>query len=260
MLVGFLSKINMKKYLIISDIHGRPFWEKPINAIINKNLDVERIIFLGDYFDPYPQEGISEESAITNWMHLKSKVVNNLSPNQYVFLIGNHDAHYINNTFRMKCGGSRMSIYNFNTFQGIFKDNKFLFQMAHEENINGKKVLFTHAGINQDWLERHNDIIEDVNANTIIKLTESEEGWDALSDVGHIRGGYQKTGSPLWADVNENNGKNGSLKDVYGIDYQVFGHTQQQTKPIINDNYAMLDCRKAFIIDDDLTINEFAEV
>lgn len=34
--------------LLIGDIHGRNFWKKPIQDVIDGKLDVERIIFIGD--------------------------------------------------------------------------------------------------------------------------------------------------------------------------------------------------------------------
>ena len=43
----------MSKILIVPDIHGRDFWR------VIKKYDlyyIDKIIFLGDYLDPYPQE------------------------------------------------------------------------------------------------------------------------------------------------------------------------------------------------------------
>ena len=42
------------KTLIIGDIHGRRFWKRPVEKYINK---VDKIVFLGDYFDAYQDEG-----------------------------------------------------------------------------------------------------------------------------------------------------------------------------------------------------------
>ena len=43
-----------KKILVVPDIHGESFWKEPILKYIEQ---VDRIIFLGDYLDPYPEEG-----------------------------------------------------------------------------------------------------------------------------------------------------------------------------------------------------------
>ena len=39
-----------KKILVIPDIHGETFWKEPVQKYLEQ---VDRIIFLGDYLDPY---------------------------------------------------------------------------------------------------------------------------------------------------------------------------------------------------------------
>ena len=46
------------KILIIPDIHGRDFWVEPCSHID----EFDKVIFLGDYHDPYPYE-ISKETS-----------------------------------------------------------------------------------------------------------------------------------------------------------------------------------------------------
>ena len=48
--------------LIIPDVHGRTFWREAVNT-----LQYAHIVFLGDYTDPYPSEGISQEDAYDNF-------------------------------------------------------------------------------------------------------------------------------------------------------------------------------------------------
>mgnify|MGYP006379875163 FL=1 len=50
----------MSKILIVPDVHGRKFWHKA-EELIN---EVDKIIFLGDYLDPYFWEGITFETAM----------------------------------------------------------------------------------------------------------------------------------------------------------------------------------------------------
>lgn len=246
----------MTKILIIPDIHGRTFWKQPVEDVISNKLQVDRIIFLGDYFDPYWNEGISEEDAIKNWFDLKDSVVNNLSPNKYVFLIGNHDAHYMSETFFNISGGTRFSKRNRHTIEGIFMDNLKLFQLAHEENVNGNKILFTHAGVNKEWLERNRDLFENFNAQSLRELTKTEKGWKALAEVGYSRGGYHMSGSPIWSDLREHLDSDNKPYTIEGYDYEVFGHTQQEKLPIICEEFAMLDCRQPFIMFYDQSMNE----
>ena len=51
----------MGKILIIPDTHGRRFWKDPC---LNHKNEFEKIVFLGDFVSPYPDEGITNEAAI----------------------------------------------------------------------------------------------------------------------------------------------------------------------------------------------------
>lgn len=50
----------MSKIIIVPDVHGRTFWRLAKEKI----NEIDRVVFLGDYLDPYPIEGISPEKAI----------------------------------------------------------------------------------------------------------------------------------------------------------------------------------------------------
>ena len=54
----------MSKILIIPDVHGRKFWE---DAVETHGEECDKIIFLGDYLDPYNWEGITRRGAISNF-------------------------------------------------------------------------------------------------------------------------------------------------------------------------------------------------
>ncbi len=56
-----------KKILIIPDVHGRTFWESAL-----KSGDYEKIVFLGDYTDPYEIEGITNSDALKNFKSIIS--------------------------------------------------------------------------------------------------------------------------------------------------------------------------------------------
>jgi predicted phosphodiesterase len=49
----------MMRVLIIPDVHGLSFWKEPVNRYIN---EVDRVVFLGDYLDPYPDKGESVDT------------------------------------------------------------------------------------------------------------------------------------------------------------------------------------------------------
>lgn len=72
---------------IIPDVHGRTFWKE-----INPD-DADLIIFLGDYVDPYGDEGITPKMALDNLKELVNFY--NKYKDKCVFLKGNHDYPYI---------------------------------------------------------------------------------------------------------------------------------------------------------------------
>ena len=215
-------------------------------------------VFLGDYFDPYPTEDINECQAISNWERLYDTLFGTYLMCAPVFLIGNHDAHYISKVFAAKATSSRKSERHLHTIEGIFEDRRRMFQVAFDTTIGGKKVLFTHAGINRGWAERHKDLIGTVSADSLNLLTKSDEGWLALSDVGEVRGGWAKTGGPMWADVSEHYDADGKPYAIDGYDFEIFAHTRKN-EPVINASFAMLDAQRPFILADDCTIHEYSE-
>ncbi len=42
-----------KRIIVVPYIHGGTFWKEPVQKYIDQ---VDRIIFLGDYLDPYPEK------------------------------------------------------------------------------------------------------------------------------------------------------------------------------------------------------------
>lgn len=62
---------------------------------------------------------------------------------------------------------------------------------------------------------------------------------------------WSNTGSMVWSDVRE-----GDRESTY---YQIFGHTQLESEPIITDKFACLDVRRPFILDTETKkIEEYA--
>lgn len=245
--------------LIFPDIHGRSFWQKPLDDVIRHRRHFDSIVFMGDYFDPYDSEGIDESEAIANWHRLFATVSDGVLGCQPVFLLGNHDAHYANPVFSAFAGGSRLSRRYFDTIKGIFTDNESLFRVAYDTMVGPKKVLFTHAGVNREWVESHGELLKPLSADTINALMNTQDGWFALSDVGRMRGGDRPTGGPLWADVTEHYDADGRPYTIDGYDYEVFAHSQRRNDPIINSHFAMLDVRRPFFLAADCTIHEYGD-
>ena len=83
----------MSKILIVPDVHGRKFWHKAIEMID----EVDQVVFLGDYLDPYSYEGITFEDALIELEGILAFKED--YPDKVVLLVGNHDMHYIKTEF-----------------------------------------------------------------------------------------------------------------------------------------------------------------
>ena len=212
--------INLNQsILVIPDIHGRSFWKEAVN-----NWE-GLIIFLGDYLDIYPDEGISKKEAIRNFEEILKSTKNK----NIVLLLGNHDLQYIYNT--VNC--CRHDYSNGNKISKLFKEHLNLFKLYYKIN----NVLFSHAGITPDWLFNNKfKSIED------IPTIDDYSCMSYLWQISTRRGGYYDFGSCVWADLTE-------FLDLQKSEYyQIFGHTQLDNQPLISSTWACLDCRKPFII------------
>ena len=257
----------MSKYLIIPDIHCRKFWRESINED-----KVDKVIFLGDYLDPYPDEIESnpELMEVKSFQDTTSAIkmledifsLKKSNPNKYILLTGNHTDSYIWSNFSR---ATRTDFNNWELYHNTFLENLNLFNFVWIEN----DVIFSHAGISDGWaneflynfmkydegaeLENDSAILE-----TAIVLRDTPlENFNkfyikALSCISHYRGGDYFYGSCEWADLREHIDIEKSINRIIpkGEDeiYQVFGHTQLRV-PIITDKWACLDCRQSFIID-----------
>lgn len=238
------------KILIIPDVHGRSFWKEAVEHHMD---ECDKVIFLGDYVDPYRDEGVSKKQA----MAILDEIIAFKKENsdKVVLLLGNHDAHYCLNGF---VRSSRFDSSHNRKIREKFMSHRSFFKLAHEETVAGKRILFTHAGLMNSWVERNQEIITDTSADGLNKLLDSPAGTRVLCDISNYRTWLgDPTGSILWSDIMEkgdvdDNGKVFSNEDAAakGYDFQIFGHTLIKQQ-IITDAWACLDCMKAFILNDD---------
>ena len=126
------------KTLIIGDLHGRSIWKD----IITQHNNIERIIFLGDYFDSFDISAAEQIHNFKEIIKLKESCTYEI-----ILLIGNHDHHYLK-----EVGNTGTSGYQHNnaleiiTIIELYK--KYL-QVAYKfENI-----LCTHAGVGKVFLD-----------------------------------------------------------------------------------------------------------
>ncbi len=249
-----------KKILVIPDVHGRIFWKEPVKKYMDA---VDRGVFLGDYLDPYEDEDGLADDIYQNLMEIINLKLDNRG--KVVLLKGNHDQHYYSKMYRDLAAGSRMDEQNWDKYHEVFGDYRSLFQFAHMEIVNGITYVFTHAGLTLYWLHKVNtnmwqlpdnevSVADENIIGRINQLDYKPMGQEMLSVVGRNRSWFgEKTGSVLWADIEEH-----SISDApnaYGLNkvFQVFGHTRldgERTDMIEFENLAMIDSQKCFLIDE----------
>lgn len=229
----------MSKILIVPDVHGRKFWRKAIEMID----EVDMVVFLGDYLDPYSHEGITFEDAVQEFKNIL-KFKEEYS-DKVVLLVGNHDMHYIKTEF-MDC--SRLNVWRRVEINDLFMSNISKFQLIYEID----NYLFSHAGVYLAWTKKY-----EITLWELFDFKKFlEQRWQTLEDVSYVRGGWDKVGSCIWADIRE------SLENELPIMFkkQIVGHTQMIEKPYITSKIACLDVRQCFILDTETDeINEVTE-
>ena len=250
-----------KRILVIPDVHGRVFWKAPVRKYASQ---VDRIVFLGDYLDPYGDEDkkTKADDIYQNLMEIIELKRRNMD--KVVLLKGNHDQHYYSKRFDEQAGGTRQDLHHWAKYHHTFAENKELFKIAYSERVNALPYLFSHAGLTSYWLkkvnkhvwnldERHLSVSDPSVIERINQLDDEGKGQDMLSVIGSSRSWFgEKTGSVLWADVGEHNMHN--EPHAYGLDqvFQVFGHTRLRPgyDKIESDHFAMIDSRQCFMIDE----------
>ena len=102
-----------KTILIIPDVHGRQFWKKAVGS-----GDYDKVVFLGDYLDPYPDERIGELTAQHNFEDILSYY--DQHPDKVVLLLGNHDLHYLSPHYHDICPSGRYNEQHSDYYRFLF--------------------------------------------------------------------------------------------------------------------------------------------
>ena len=211
------------KLLIIPDVHGRDFWMEPCSHVD----EFDKIIFLGDYHDPYPWE-VSQDTSRHRLRDSLLPFVQQF-PDKVVCLFGNHDGNYLVGDM-----ADRVDYWHKREIREYME--KMNIKLIHQEG----KYLFSHSGVLPAWLKANDLTLHDLN-----NLPFSHQ---ALMQVSPFRGGWSEAGSCVWGDVREY-----AMKEHIPDIYQIFGHSQLTEDAVIMKDWADLDCRKAFtLIDDEL--------
>jgi len=126
----------------------------------------------------------------------------------------------------------------------------YLFRIALRLN----RFLFTHAGVTKWWADKYkiNEPYVERDINHLFQTNPK-----VFNDVGMVRGGWSKTGSPVWADISEH-----ESFPLFSMNYiQIFGHSQQTKESFIckDGKLICLDCRKLFVLEDE-KVNEYKDL
>lgn len=194
------------KIIVIPDVHCRNFY-KPV-----LNIKDCQIIFLGDYMDPYLEDGFSNENGINNLHEIIDFARNNSNVH---LLVGNHDCSWI----WSRLGWERTPIKYYDELHNIYRSNIDLFKPF----IKFDNTLFLHAGISKGWLNSLNvdNILDYIDKEFKLELEhELHPNLNSpIFNIGYIRGGYSRYGGPFWSDIRE-------MENPFEDVIQIFSHTQ----------------------------------
>ena len=247
-----------KKCILVPDVHGRTFW-KDILPFVD---ECERIIFLGDYHDPYGDEGILPFHSLENFKEILEFA--KAHKDKVTLLLGNHDLTYYTRTGDdyWSVRANRIDVANYQEIRKLFYENHELFELLTVINMvdENRVFLLSHAGVHPLWVTE-NKLVN----NYSVTNTAAETIWmyidnlfrlgdikliSALGDVGFYRGGSCDAGSIVWADCRE------FLFNQHTPYTQIFGHTQQLTRQVKEDGKVEFVPGKPFITIRDLKTDE----
>ena len=208
------------KVLCLPDTHGK---HEIILSYIEKfeNGDYDKLICLGDLTDSWDR---TNEDILRCWkLMLDCKETHG---DKVELLLGNHEVSYM--FIGQQCSGYRPDLAV--TLNPLLIANRKLLKIAYQYGNN----LFTHAGVQRHWLNKHQEYIDkladkydwpkDELGTTLNNLLEVKEGVDMLCEVGVKRGGIRGDyGGPIWCDRVEME----SYGPIKGYN-QVVGHTPQK--------------------------------
>ncbi|MDQ8204078.1 metallophosphoesterase [Pelagicoccus sp. SDUM812003] len=245
--------------LVIPDIHQNILWTE---SILQAEADsVDRIIFLGDYFDPkLPCAATAEETAI-----YISSLKDRFQENRFTFLVGNHDLPYLYDIQQHALGKPvwknpySCNAYDPDNTRGISQALSKRFLESLEPLTLAHGWLISHAGVHEYHLESYEGSPEESFARYRDELRSKLKSLPsdrdvALAGVGPARGGIDAFGGVTWLDWH------GEFEDTLPWP-QIVGHTILE-KPDRNERSWNLDTRAGhygILSDSDLKVKPFAK-
>jgi hypothetical protein len=208
------------KHIIIGDTHGKDYWKSL------GDLEYDKLIFLGDYFDSFTIPGIIQLHSFNEIIEFKRQ-----NPDRVVLLFGNHDYHYF--------PGVRE---DYSGYQGAMR---YEFQSALETAYNDQLLnvvyqyqdyIICHAGLTKTWFNSNNLDINNI-ADSVNELFKSKPNKFSFHMGGNLSNtGDDITQGPFW--VRPQSLYRDSL-DNYKF---VVGHTSVEEIKIFKEKIFLVDC------------------
>jgi hypothetical protein len=196
------------KTIILGDTHGRSIWK---DIVAQEKAD--RVIFIGDYFDSFDIDPVVQQYNFKEIIEFKEK-----GECEVILLVGNHDFHYYP-------GGETYSGYRAGAApvnRQLLKDNDHHLQMCYQLD----NILFSHAGIGDNWLTHQNKYEPGADPGTIADFVNAiwKHQPNRFMFCGIDQYGNTKTQTPIW--IRPQALMAGNRDTFLKKDYiQVVGHT-----------------------------------
>lgn len=150
------------KVICIGDIHGTTKWIDCYRQILEKDNDCEKIIVMGDWFDPYSD--IPLDIMIERYNEF---LKDQKEDNRIVSLLGNHDLDgYVIDGETNRTARNREQRKQISDAVKSNLDNSYLVYKIGN-------WLFSHAGVSQTWL----DDLAQINQEYPNMILSNKKGW-----------------------------------------------------------------------------------
>jgi len=187
--------------IVVSDVHGSEFWKSAARMVDT----VDKVVFLGDYFDTWVNEWPQQMDNARGIVQLKKDY-----PGKIDLCWGNHDISYL---LHDHCSGYQME--HDEEIIDFFKENKEFFKVVYMYD----KWLFSHAGVSKRWMEEAGlKSIKSIN-----KLFTEKGNWFRWR--GPDVYGDNPNEGPLWIRPSS------LIENAIKGYKQVVGHTEQPDHP-----------------------------
>lgn len=216
------------KIIAIGDIHGRDRWKEIVDDSLLAGENVDKFVFLGDYFDT--RESISAGKQMKNFKDIL--LFKRFNKDKAVMLLGNHDFHYLSDMSEKYSGYQDKYATE---IEELVRDG--LSDGSIQLAFSADGWLFTHAGVTKTWASACDILSKDDIAGAIngLFVRTPQLFKFTFGESRDVYGGDPANG-PIWVRPEA------LVKDKIDGYKQVVGHTTQQEITIVDGEIAFIDC------------------